>query len=211
MKSVLLSINPEYCYDILQGRKTIEVRKTKPSIATPFKCYIYCTKPRDHFRAAGGYLSSDELYRLPNSEIKYGCSVELAAYDNYTKENFLNGTVIGEFMCEKIDKIVHGGTSNETLQLCILDDDWTHRQLSSEYLHQTQLTCTELETYSNGKNLYGWHISNLVIYDKPKELNEFTKPLICHRGLQNNDCIGCWDCEIKRPPRSWCYVKDGDM
>ncbi len=44
-----------------------------------------------------------------------------------------------------------------------------------------------LAEYSNGKQLYGWHISDLVIYDEPKDLGEFS---------------------IKKPPQSWCYVKE---
>lgn len=47
MKSVLLSIHPKYVDKILDGKKTIEVRKSRPKITPPFKCYIYMT--------AGGY------------------------------------------------------------------------------------------------------------------------------------------------------------
>lgn len=43
-KSVLISIHPKWCELIASGRKTIEVRKTKPQLQTPFKCYIYCTQ-----------------------------------------------------------------------------------------------------------------------------------------------------------------------
>ena len=44
-KAVLISIQPKWCELIASGRKTIEVRKTKPKILTPFKVYIYCTLP----------------------------------------------------------------------------------------------------------------------------------------------------------------------
>lgn len=44
MKSVLISIRPQWCELIASGKKSIEVRKTRPRIATPFKCYIYETK-----------------------------------------------------------------------------------------------------------------------------------------------------------------------
>ena len=43
-KAVLISIKPEWCDLIVQGKKTIEVRKTRPKLETPFKVYIYCTK-----------------------------------------------------------------------------------------------------------------------------------------------------------------------
>ena len=44
MKSVLLSIQPKWCDLIASGKKTVEIRKTRPKIETPFKCYIYETK-----------------------------------------------------------------------------------------------------------------------------------------------------------------------
>lgn len=44
MKSVLISIKPQYCELIASGKKTVEVRKRRPKLQTPFKCYIYCTK-----------------------------------------------------------------------------------------------------------------------------------------------------------------------
>ena len=47
-KAVMLSIRPKWCEKIASGEKTIEVRKTRPKLATPFKCYIYCTNgPRN--------------------------------------------------------------------------------------------------------------------------------------------------------------------
>ena len=44
MKSLLISINPKWCELIASGKKTVEVRKTKPKLETPFKVYIYETK-----------------------------------------------------------------------------------------------------------------------------------------------------------------------
>ena len=46
MKSVLISIQPKWCERIADGSKTIEVRKTKPKLDTPFKVYIYCTEEK---------------------------------------------------------------------------------------------------------------------------------------------------------------------
>ena len=37
-KAVLISIRPEWVEKIANERKTIEVRKTKPYLGTPFKC-----------------------------------------------------------------------------------------------------------------------------------------------------------------------------
>ena len=49
MKAVLISIQPKWCELIASGKKMVEVRKTKPKLETPFKCYIYCTKPKELF------------------------------------------------------------------------------------------------------------------------------------------------------------------
>ena len=40
-KAVLISIRPKWCERIISGEKTIEVRKTRPKLEPPFKCYIY--------------------------------------------------------------------------------------------------------------------------------------------------------------------------
>lgn len=57
--AVLLSVRPKWCELIASGKKTVEVRKTRPKIETPFKCYIYCTKPKE--------LSEFGLERPPQS------------------------------------------------------------------------------------------------------------------------------------------------
>lgn len=93
------------------------------------------------------------------------------------------------------------------------------------------LSFEELTSYLNGKQGYGWHISDLVIYDKPKELGEFIVPSkigCCNEGK----CRGCKyldrgngfnvedDCNAKfntdeykplrKAPQSWCYVEEAD-
>lgn len=83
-KAVLLSIRPEWCNLILQGRKTVEVRKTKPEgLKTPFKCYIYCTL------AGSDSLFVDVLNR------------DVVAW-NRSGWPDKRGRVIGEFICDKI-------------------------------------------------------------------------------------------------------------
>ena len=52
-KAVLISIRPEWVEKIANEWKTIEVRKTKPYLETPFKCYIYCTQGNDARRLRG--------------------------------------------------------------------------------------------------------------------------------------------------------------
>lgn len=203
MKSVLISIRPKWCEKIVSGDKTIEVRKTRPKMETPFKCYIYCTKPSKAPRViCGSHILSndelyDELYRHPQDGIKYGDSIALMLRDDYTESNFLNGKIIGEFTCDRIDKIIQS------------DEPYGIYDIGDDYVRQTCLENGALWDYGRGAALHGWHISGLKIYDKPRELDWLRKPLECHRGNDRENCVGCWDCEIKRPPQSWCYVAEG--
>ena len=168
MKSVLMSIQPKWCELIASGKKTIEVRKTKPKLETPFKVYIYATKSGDRL-----VLKSDKVFEISRA---------------------ITGKVIGEFVCERISEppylsniVTLYGTRN------------TYAPFSDE-LNASCLTIGELNNYGKGNSIYFWHISNLVIYDKPKELNNFYKPTL-PTFLRYEDDV------IKRPPQSWCYVE----
>lgn len=158
MKAVMISIQPKWCSLISSGRKTIEVRKTKPKLKPPFKCYIYETKGL--YKSSSGYLFNGR------------------------------GKVIGEFICKKTEICLAGYNTNTGVK--------TYHEL----LDGSCLSANELMEYGKWKPLYGWHISDLVIYDKPKELSEFTKPY--------GTIIKAFDSRyIQRPPQSWCYVEKG--
>lgn len=196
MKSVMLSINPIWCELIASGRKTIEVRKTRPKLETPFKCYIYCTKAAQ--RLIDILKDGDENY----GEIYHGKPVFIktekgSVCDMYGKRQ----KVIGEFVCDEILQFNHDDYNSPAYD--ISDDD----------LNRTCLFQEDLYRCANGKTLYGWHISGLVIYDEPRELSEF---LIINRecwyadlGLAKRDCPECKnaECFVSRPPQSWCYVE----
>jgi len=170
MKAVLSSIQPKWCERIASGDKTIELRKTKPKISAPFKCYIYCTKPSKAHQTVCGcmVINSDELYRLPSGKIKHDSSIELMCYDNYTSDNFLNGKVIGEFVCDRVYEIYEPYLTWLEEQSCVDMND--------------------IALYKGDNDLiYGLHISELKVYDKPKSLSEFN---------------------LTRAPQSWCYVEE---
>lgn len=202
MKDILISVNPKQCWRIVNGIQKIDVRKTKPKLDTPFKTLIYCTEPskKYQYRAGSMILNDDELFRLPNGKIEYGNSIELITHNNYSKDNFLNGKVIGEYICDYIEKYE---PIESKIKGCV------------EYQITLQKLCEEIHmginefcSYGNGKPLYGWHISNLVTYDKPKELSEFLK----HDNTYDNALSWAFDNKLKsikitKPPQSWCYVE----
>lgn len=181
MKAVLLSVQPRWCEHIASGKKTVEVRKTRPKLKAPFKVYIYCTK--------GEYLWLDKGRVFLDG--KYNRII-----DNLP-ERLLNSRVIGEFVCDEIYPIkVH---SNCAVQ------NWNWFELS-----RSCLSLDEVAKYIGAnKTGYGWHISNLVIYDKPKKLSEFYN----YDPTYNNAFGWAFSEEekrtyLKRPPQSWCYVEE---
>lgn len=70
MKAVLISVRPKWVEKIANGEKTIEVRKTRPKLDTPFKCYIYCTQSGVALGAWGkhgkviGEFTCDRIYKI---------------------------------------------------------------------------------------------------------------------------------------------------
>ena len=193
MKAVLISTRPKWCELIASGLKSVEVRKVRPKIETPFKCYIYCTKP-----------DTKDPHQL----------LEIHGHDGKIRK--ANGKVIGEFVCDYIHPFFN-------------DED-------------TCLSREELAEYENGKTVYGWHISDLKIYDKPKELSEFwayneglhkrhdpETNFCCYEATDENgealtdcgesyndilNCYRCWEewsgwCHhVTRPPQSYMYVEE---
>ena len=211
MKCVMLSIRPQWVEKIASGEKTIEVRKTKPKIETPFKCYIYCTKPSKKCQTICGcmVINTDELYRLPNGKIKHDWSGELMCCNGeYTRDNFLNGKVIGEFVCDRVYL-----TKNQVDSFVVANEE---QSVTNEIARQSCLDYYDMVAYLGDKNGYGWYISDLKIYDKPKELSEFINPcsrVKCISGckdmkIEHAECLNKNKRPITRPPQSYMFVED---
>ena len=217
-KAVLISIQPKWCEKIASGEKTIEVRKSRPKLETPFKCYIYCTKAKEMHHNGCIVWHEDSLFSADKGEIKYGSSLELWG-NNYEHGAIFNGKVIGEFVCDKIDfffaKYDDHGSADLTPSRVIFGLGNANSELA--YLDKCCLTHDELFDYIiYGEDGFGWHITDLKIYDKPKELSEFKKSCPYTDGTYciENKCeyYGSWTgvCRrwVERPPQSWCYVED---
>lgn len=112
----------------------------------------------------------------------------------------VQGGVIGEFVCDDIfERIVRVGVSCEPPKYCICDWNMDCTPLDT-LLADACLTKDELEKYLDGGVGYGWHISDLRIYDHPHDLWEFT-------GLRETK-YGLAPGPITRPPQSWRYVEE---
>ena len=198
MKAVLISIQPQWCHRIIDGEKTIEVRKTKPKLDTPFKVYIYCS--------AGSY----DWRKDPWTTAYFPPSGECTN---------MSQMVIGEFVCDCITPLYN-----------VCADEWRLlrgglHEIEKQLVGMACLTEEELHEYASGQYCFAWHISDLKIYDKPRELKEFA--ILCnsnnekrcancnHYYFDNDDLNGYrrW-CGVYRrkpltkPPQSWCYVEE---
>ena len=140
--AIMISIRPEWCKLIAEGKKTIEARKSFPRLKPPFKCYIYESQQRK--------------------------------------------AVIGEFVCSNI--------------IPLLIQPWLY---ITSAITDACLTREQVKEYSKEKEVFGWRISHLVIYDQPRSISEFF-----------TESNATYDCPtlvpMKRPPQSWCYVYGGD-
>ena len=194
-RAVLFSIKPKWVERILSGEKTIEVRKTVPKIKTPFKCYIYCTQ-------SGIY--------------KDGISVKNIWIKRGTENRFIgNGKVVGEFVCDKIYEYPYLSWKDTSLRGDPINAD---QYSSSAVCPESQLTQKMLLEYGDGKTLYGWHITNVKVFEEPKDITDFTYFKKCRRcnrketGLHTTCDSFDENCEypvsLERPPQSWCYVED---
>lgn len=116
----------------------------------------------------------------------------------HTKYGYGRGKVIGEFVCDDI----------------IVDERGESADVFYKY---ALLSLDEQKKYGRNKPLYGWHISDLKIYEKPKNIKEFLKPCpygelpcsncpSCERD-ENDNLIQCFN-TVSRPPQSWCYVEE---
>ena len=107
------------------------------------------------------------------------------------------GQVIGEFICNNASEL-----------------DYVY-YWNNGYEFATCLTYRQVADYGKGKTLYGWHISDLKIYDRPRELSEFSRPcsysglcFSCKRTSFKKDGNLLCNTKITRPPKSWMYVED---
>ena len=176
-KAVLISIRPKWCEKIINGEKTIEIRKTRPKLALPFKCYIYCTLPR---------YPHEDFIRTDHPKPQF----------------YGGGKVIGEFVCRGFIPFCKA-------RPCFV------MEAPEEIERMACLTRREIWKYAPEGDPIGWRISDLLIYDTPRELGELRRACpnsfcceSCAMYRENDGTCGNESLQIKRAPQSWCYVEE---
>ncbi|MCR4720070.1 MAG: hypothetical protein K5768_10625 [Firmicutes bacterium] len=191
------------------------------------KAVLVPTKPEYCHLIARGRKTLELRTRIPKQNPPYKCYIYCTSSDvhkclmqnesgidlirciNYKTAiscggYIVNGKVIGEYICDNILRHCESSNADIAEQQGCVKREWIFE-------------------YSKGEEVKGMHISDLIIYDKPKELNAF------YRKCEKMPCEGCehlkyqrvnsneydFDCEyfgykipITRPPQSWCYVEE---
>ena len=203
MKSILLSIKTKWVAKIFNGEKTIEIRKKFPKDYVGW-VYIYCTK-------------EDDLCCIKKiAKDKYVCGKDFDISDfNYLASGYNGkGKVVARFWCDKVEEIK------------------TTERHSPELLDQSCLNADEFYDYlTKGKNFlgkilgYAIHISNLEIFDRPRELSEFYKkgyldyikpcehpryPKTYKDFYKSVLKVAKHKFKITKAPQSWCYCEVGE-
>ena len=143
----------------------------------------------------------------PKCELPFKCYIYCTKGEpTFTQSAFCddisNGKVIGEFVCDRIYDITPTSPHK-------YDCGW------NVYEEHSRLTFDEFRNYLREKNGYGWHITDLVVYDEPRELSDFKhecngvcvdtkKQIKCERiTVDGFSCNGLNP--ITRPPMSWQF------
>ncbi len=186
----MISIQPKHLVNILNGNKTLELRKNVPN----FKgwVYIYCTK--------GGGLLVDNTSWI-NFLIKGGLVEKdytesprfhtLKKLEQYMYGSVRNTKVVARFWFDEYEKI-----SLELVDKSGYDEDklkeYESENMSNDELQQKLcLDEVEIDNYLNSYDGYAWHIKQLEIFDTPLSLSDFSDD---------------FSYRLKRPPQSWQYV-----
>ncbi len=192
MKAILMSIQAKHLVNILNGKKTKEIRKSIPKGFVGW-VYLYCTKAKPYL------INKDmisEFFEMRND------------YEETYIGEVLNGKVVARFWFDEYDgydDIIY--IENEYV--------WCHGITLSNglvdlfYLNKLKLSHEQMLDYGKGKDLYAWHIKNLEIFDKPKELREFYKWVrkTIYSGMDCPPYVDDVLVQLTRAPQSWQYVE----
>lgn len=175
-KVILMSIQPKWLVKILNGEKTIEIRKSIPKCELPIDVYLYCTKGKSLLRLPTG---NKEWFL----EAPYGWVVD--------KKTGFNGRVVAKFTLNKVE------------DCC--DMSATELELKSK-LSIAEICDYIKAKEVDPKMVYAWHIKRLEIFNKPKDLWDFhTRHDMLFLGRAMVRKVFQFE-SVYKAPRSWQYV-----
>ena len=183
MKAIMISIKPRHLAKILNGEKTLEIRKTFPKCDLPIDVYIYCTKELP-------------LYK---SWVRCGYFTERSSADDLSYQG--SGKVVAKFTLNEIKDVfaIH------------FPFEYYYKATDLTKMELEKMSCLgqgSLDQYLRKKKGYAWKIDNLEIFNEPKELKQFHKfgyndYLVYTQDEEMTHLFY----RMKKPPQSWCYIE----
>ena len=179
-KQVMLSVRSKWVEQILNGTKTYEFRNRLPKdLVKGMVVNVYCTKEKPYL------IKECELDEFGN---RYDTNIKLLKEIPILPFKMYNGKVVASFEV------------GEIYEIRCADDVWYNTK-SSHIEFITPLKTYKLQGYTNQR--YAIEITNLKIFDKPRELSEFLY-------VNNNkyDEFGFHKTRLTKAPQSFCYCYD---
>ena len=187
MKALLLSVRPEHAIKILNGEKTLELRK---SIPKGFIGWVY------------GYVTKGKPYLWSYGRIKENSDWEWETVYQTTQpfharfSDNLNGTIPFRFWFEEYE---------EVLVQHHIDSEQIERVLK-----QACIEHDDLDNYvGNKETIYAWHIKKLEVFDKPMKLGEFQNYMPKSNDIPEALITSSWQIlhqPLTKAPQSYQYV-----
>jgi hypothetical protein len=171
-RSILISIKPRYVADILNHKKTIEVRKSMPNCDLPIDVYIYCTKD-----SSNGYL-----YYSFGKTIFHDKYVLIKEHDKRCIIG--NGKVVAKFTLNKVS-IIHDFVNGLELtemtnrHTTIMNEEQLLKSccLTKEELSKYEYSDEQLKKIGNLKGKCMGYMTKQTLDDFEKQLNDLPKQI----------------------------------
>ena len=188
MKAILISIKPYWVAKILNGEKTIEIRKRFPKDYVGW-VYIYCTKGKDFdlFYENGKY----QAYFRHNRKF----------HVKRLRQEPLNGKVVARFWCDNVTEYINGGQWHKDNTFGCYDD-----YIKDKVCELACVTEEELFDYCEDLAFSVIRISQLEIFDKPKELSEFSRCILSEDLSHDNIVHIHQRYTIPKAPKPFMYL-----
>lgn len=168
------------------------------------KAVMISIRPKWCDKIARGEKTIEVRKNCPKLETPFKCYIYCTASGITAAER--DGNIFTDLRCKVIGEFTCDGVYAVLAHPSVFAG---HPVFYKKAIEDACLTEKEVEEYSGGKDLCGWHISDLVIYDKPKELSEF---YTYDRAYENSMAWAFTEEEqrkpVTRPPQSWCYVEE---
>lgn len=207
MKAIMISIKPKWCAEIMNGNKTIEVRKNKALASAIQKLideygyadfYVYCSKGKPNLWLPYEY----DCFELDEASQPYLSDKPIIDIDTKT-----NGKVVFKFRCYKVEEITIGEDRRGSLFGSCHYGYHTKSLRPNLLMEQSCLDVKELIDYLGRKTGYAIHISDLEIFDRPKELWEFETTKQHLVGVVGQTQPILQNIRLTKAPQNFCYVE----